>query len=105
MQARGGDGRPLPDDDNFDDELDEASPSPIPAEATKALRRFIERIETLDTERRSISEEINEIKKEAKGAGFLIPVINFILRERRKDREDVEEFNATADLYRSALEE
>lgn len=99
MQARGGDGREISGDDN--DPFDTRTAGVDAA----ALRSFVQRIERVDDERRELGEDIKAIKAEAKRQGILIPVLALILRERRKDRQKLEELNANADLYRRALEE
>ena len=43
------------------------------------LRAFIERIERLEEEKRTIADDIKEVKAEAKGCGFDLPTINAIL--------------------------
>lgn len=72
--------------------------------ATDRLRAFVERIEKLEEERRSIGADIKEVKAEAKGTGFDVAVISFLIRERRKDKDDLDEFNTQADIYRRALQ-
>jgi uncharacterized protein (UPF0335 family) len=105
MQARGGDGRTLPNDDN-DPFTDDDKPSPrVAGVDADELRSYVERIERIDGERRELGEDIKEIKAEAKRNGILIPVLTLILRERRKDRRVIEELHAVADVYRRALED
>jgi uncharacterized protein (UPF0335 family) len=95
MQARGGDGRDIdPDDNNHSIEVN-----------SDQLHSIVDRIERLESERRELLGDIKEIKQEAKDAGYLIPVINLIIRERRKDREKLDEFLTSADAYRRALED
>ena len=68
-----------------------------------ALLTVIKRIESLDDERRSIASDIKEVKASAKSSGFDLGVINFLLRERRQDPDDVNEFHRELDRYKNAL--
>lgn len=67
------------------------------------LRAFIERIERLEEEKRTIADDIKEVKAEAKGCGFDLPTINAILKLRKKDQAERDEAQAMLDLYMSAL--
>jgi uncharacterized protein (UPF0335 family) len=68
------------------------------------LLSVIKRLEGLDEERQGIVKDMKEIKSEAKENGFDVGVLNFILRERRKDPDDVQEFHRELNRYRGALE-
>lgn len=68
------------------------------------LLSIITRLESLDREKKAIAKDVKEIKDEAKGAGFTLGVINMILRERRQDPNDVEEFNREFERYKAALD-
>lgn len=73
-------------------------------ETTRAqLRSFVERIERLESERRTLGEDIKEIYSEAKGTGFDPKLMRVIIRERRADPDDIAEEGALLDLYREAL--
>lgn len=67
------------------------------------LRAFIERIERLEEEKRTIADDIKDVKAEAKGCGFDLPTINAILKLRKKDAAERDEAQAMLDLYMSAL--
>lgn len=67
------------------------------------LRAFIERIERLEEEKRTIADDIKEVKAEAKGCGYDLPTINAILKLRKKDAAERDEEQAMLDLYMSAL--
>jgi len=67
------------------------------------LRSFIERIERLGSEIRSLQDDVKEIKKEAKGSGFDVKVINHILKIRKQDKDDRDEFDALVDTYLRAI--
>ena len=67
------------------------------------LRQFIERIEQLDAEKRDLSEARKEVMSEAKGRGYDTQVIRALVALRRKAPDDVAEFEAVLEMYRSAL--
>ena len=67
------------------------------------LRSFIERIERLEEERRTLSADIKEVYAEAKGTGFDIKTMRQIVRIRRMDKDDLDEQETLLDLYKRAL--
>jgi uncharacterized protein (UPF0335 family) len=67
------------------------------------LRSFIERIERLDSDRQQLSDDIKEVYSEAKGAGFDVKIMRQIVKERRLDKDDVDEHEHILNLYRAAL--
>lgn len=79
--------------------------APAPSNSFDAgkLRSYIERVERLDEERKSLGGDIKDIYAEAKSAGFDGKVIRRIIRERRVEPEDLEAEDFTRDSYRRAL--
>lgn len=71
--------------------------------AAGQLRAFIERIERLEEEKDTISQDIKEVKAEAKGFGFSVPTINTIVKLRKMDQAEREEAESILDLYKAAL--
>lgn len=67
------------------------------------LRSFIERIERLQEERVTLSRDIAEVYKEAKGTGFDTKTMREIVRLRRMDKDDLDEQDTLLDLYKRAL--
>ena len=99
MRGKGGDGRELGRGDNR---------QPRPGGlgfAANQLRSYVERIESLEEEKRTLTDGIKEIRAEAKGSGFDTKVLTYLIRERRKNPGDVDEFNAILDTYKRALGE
>lgn len=70
----------------------------------ESLRAVITRIEQLEADKAEIAADITDIKKQAARDGFNVKVINTLIRERRKDADEVDEFNTVLDTYRRALE-
>jgi len=71
--------------------------------AAGQLRAFIERIERLEEEKKTIADDISEVYAEAKGTGFDTKAIRTLVRERKKDQAERQEAEAILDLYRAAL--
>jgi uncharacterized protein (UPF0335 family) len=71
--------------------------------AAGQLRAFIERIERLEEEKKTISDDIKEVYAEAKGTGFDTKAVRTIVRLRKKDQNERQEEEAIIDLYKAAL--
>lgn len=67
------------------------------------LRSILERIENLTLEKDAISEDIREVKAEAKGNGFDVAIINKLVKIRKMDANERMEQEALLELYMSAL--
>ncbi|SDZ73155.1 DUF2312 domain-containing protein [Rubrimonas cliftonensis] len=67
------------------------------------LRAFVERLETLEEEKKAVAEQIKEVMAEAKGFGFDTSVIRQILKLRKADPDDLAEHEAILELYKAAL--
>lgn len=67
------------------------------------LKQFVERIERLEAEKKSIQEDITDVFAEAKGTGFDDPTIREILKLRKKDQSDIDEAEHLLDTYKRAL--
>ena len=71
--------------------------------AAGQLRAFIERIERLEEEKKTIADDIKEVYAEAKGTGFDTKAIRALVRLRKKDQAEREEEESILDLYKAAL--
>lgn len=67
------------------------------------LHSFVQRIEKLAEERATISQDMGEVFKEAKGEGYDVPALRALLRERKMDAADREERAELLRLYRDAV--
>jgi uncharacterized protein (UPF0335 family) len=65
---------------------------------------FIERVEHIDEEIKTLNEGKKEAFAEAKGEGFDVKVLKEILRLRKQDKEDRDEQDSLLDLYLRAME-
>lgn len=71
--------------------------------AGEELRQLIERIEHLEAEKKALSDDIKEVYSEMKSRGYLVMPVRSIIKERRRNPDDVAEEREILALYRSAL--
>jgi uncharacterized protein (UPF0335 family) len=71
--------------------------------AAGQLRAFIERIERLEEEKKTIADDIKEVYAELKGTGFEPKAVRTIIRLRKQDQAERAEAEAILDLYMAAL--
>ena len=74
-----------------------------PDRRRRPARAFIERIERLEEEKKTIADDIKEVYAEAKGNGFDTKALRTIIRLRKKDQAERQEEEAILDLYKAAL--
>ncbi len=67
------------------------------------LKAFIERIERLESEKSQLGDDIKEVYSEAKGSGFDAKIMRQLIRERRMNKDDLDEQETLLDIYRRAL--
>jgi uncharacterized protein (UPF0335 family) len=71
--------------------------------ARDQLRAFIERIERLEEEKKTIADDIKDVYAEAKGTGFDTKVLRKVISIRKQDQNERMEQEAVLDLYLHAL--
>ena len=71
--------------------------------AVAQLRAFIERVERLEEEKKTISDDIKCVFAELKGSGFNTKAVRTIIRMRRQDDVKRQEEEAMLQLYADAL--
>lgn len=71
--------------------------------AAGQLRAFVERIERLHEDRKTIADDIKDVYAEAKGTGFDTKAIKTIVRLRGMDQAERQEAESILDLYKAAL--
>ena len=71
--------------------------------AAAQLRAFVERIERLEEDKKTIAEDIKEVYAEAKGNGFDTKILRQVVRLRKQDLAERQEQEALLDLYMHAL--
>jgi uncharacterized protein (UPF0335 family) len=71
--------------------------------AATQLRAFIERIERMEQEKKTISDDIRDIYSEAKSCGFDGKALKAVIRLRKIDADARAEQEAILDTYLAAL--
>ena len=71
--------------------------------ARDQLRAFIERIERLEEEKKTIADDIKDVYGEAKGTGFDTKILKKVIALRKKDEQERMEEEAILDTYLAAL--
>ncbi|TGT64130.1 MULTISPECIES: DUF2312 domain-containing protein [unclassified Mesorhizobium] len=71
--------------------------------AAAELRSIIERVERLEEEKKTITEDISDVYSEAKGRGYDTKAIRTIVRRRKLDAAERQEQDSILDLYEEAL--
>lgn len=71
--------------------------------AAGQLRAFVERIERLEEEKKTIADDIKDVFAEAKGSGFDTKAIRTIIKLRKQDQAERQEQETVLDLYKAAL--
>jgi len=71
--------------------------------AAGQLRAFVERIERLDEEAKTIGDDKKEIYAELHGCGFSKKAVKQIVRLRKMDQAERQEEESILDLYKAAL--
>lgn len=71
--------------------------------AKEQLVAFIERIERLEEEKKTVTDDIKDVFAEAKGTGFDTKALKEILRIRKQDADQRAEHEAIVDIYMKTL--
>lgn len=71
--------------------------------AKDQLRAFIERVERLEEEKKTISDDIKDVYAEAKGNGYDVKALRTIVRLRKMDQDERREQETILDTYLVAL--
>ncbi len=82
------------------------SEQPEPAKtrfAKDQLKAFVERIERLEEEKKTISDDVRDVYAEAKGNGFDVKALRAVIRLRKQDAAERQEHEMILDTYLNAL--
>jgi uncharacterized protein (UPF0335 family) len=71
--------------------------------AKDQLKAIIERIERLEQEKKTISDDIRDVYAEAKGNGFDVKALRTIVRLRKQDANERAEQETILETYMQAL--
>ena len=71
--------------------------------AKDQLKAFVERIERLEEEKKTISDDIRDVYAETKGNGFDTKALRTIIRMRKQDANERAEQETILETYMQAL--
>jgi uncharacterized protein (UPF0335 family) len=71
--------------------------------ARDQLRAFVERIERLEEEKKTVADDIKDVYGEAKSMGFIPAIIKKVVALRKKDEQERTEEELLLDTYLIAL--
>ena len=71
--------------------------------AKDQLKSIIERIERLEEEKKTISDDIRDVYAESKGNGFDVKALRQIVRLRKQDANERQEHETIVETYMQAL--
>jgi uncharacterized protein (UPF0335 family) len=71
--------------------------------AADQLRSIVERVERLEEEKKSISDDIRDVYGEAKGNGYDVKALRAIIRLRKQDANERAEQETILETYMRAL--
>jgi uncharacterized protein (UPF0335 family) len=67
------------------------------------LKAFVERIERLEEEKKTIADDVKDVYAEAKAMGFDTKALRTVIRMRKQDVNERQEQQAILDTYLHAL--
>ena len=71
--------------------------------AKDQLKAVVERVERLEEEKKTISDDIRDVYAEAKGNGFDVKSLRVVVRLRKEDVDERKEHEAILETYLHAL--
>lgn len=71
--------------------------------SAQQLRQYIERIETLEEEKKGIADDIKDVYAEAKATGFEPKIMKQIVRLRKMEKHSREEAENLLMTYKAAI--
>ena len=80
-----------------------AKEEPATRFAKDQLKAIIERIERLEEEKKTISDDIRDVYAEAKGNGYDVKALRTIVRMRKQDANERQEQETILETYMQAL--
>jgi uncharacterized protein (UPF0335 family) len=89
--------------DNDDDHV--SAPQALTSSSKEKLRQFVARIETLETEKSELAEQLKEVYGEAKSLGFDTKALRGVIKLRKQNASDRAEAEMMLDLYLEAVGE
>ena len=67
------------------------------------LKSFVERVERLSEEKKSIADDIRDVYAEAKANGYDVKALREVVKLRKRDKDELQAFEEIVETYRHAL--
>jgi uncharacterized protein (UPF0335 family) len=67
------------------------------------LKNLVSKIESLEDEKKEISDQIKDVYSEAKSKGYEVKILKNVIKLRKKDRNKLAEEDELMETYREAL--
>jgi uncharacterized protein (UPF0335 family) len=83
--------------------IDGRTDEPATRFAKDQLKAIIERIERLEEEKKTISDDIRDVYAEAKGNGFDVKALRTLVRKRKQDPDERAQEETILETYMQAL--
>lgn len=77
--------------------------SAINQETQARLKSIVDRVETLEAEKKDLGGDIKDIFEEAKGAGFDVKAIKAVIKMRKRKAAEVQDETTVIETYCRAL--
>src|SRR3954463_13254515 len=105
LPRHGGDSlRPVCDEERSMSAVEKEQPEAANTRFAKdQLKAFVERIERLEEEKKTISDDIRDVYAESKGNGFDVKALRAVIRLRKQDAQERQEHELILDTYLNAL--
>jgi uncharacterized protein (UPF0335 family) len=81
----------------------DATESPATKLSKDKVRSIIERLERLEEEKKTLSDEVRDVYAEAKGNGFDVKALRTIVRMRKQDAKERAEQDIILETYMHAM--
>lgn len=83
--------------------MSEENEETVQTSGAAQLRSFIERIERLEEEKKTISDDIKDVYGELKNVGFDAKAVRTVIKLRKQDKTEREAQEAILDTYLTSL--
>lgn len=76
---------------------------PVGGNAGARLKSFVERVISLEEEKKALGEDVKEVYSEAKGVGFDTKILRKVVRRAQMDAEKRREEDELLEMYENSL--
>src|SRR5258708_19729553 len=105
FRGHGGDSlRPVRHEERLMSAVEKEQPEAAKTRFAKdQLKAFVERIERLEEEKKTISDDIRDVYAESKGNGFDVKALRAVIRLHKQDAQELQDHELILETYLNAL--